>query len=253
MDRAEGTWTGSVATCDAGDVTPPARANALKLLNLYRFLSNMPEVTEDTTMDSEAQQCALIQSANSLSHMIDMTAVCYTQVGADASSKSSISSGPVVGSIDLYMSEGAENAGTMGHRRWIQANSLGPVGFGSGKGSCFYQVGGSGKAGTMFAAWPPSGAVPLAALTTTGVDTNGWTVQSDQVKLNAATVTVTDSGQDMPVTATVLPGGYGSNYALRFVPSGWKTQAGHSYVVTAGVAPAQVTYTVDVVDCSTVN
>ena len=50
-----------------------------------------------------------------------------------------------------------------------------------------------------------------------------------------------------PVTQSTLPGGYGSQYALRIVPTGWTEQAGHSYVVTA--SGTSITYTIDVVDC----
>src|SRR5687767_3810727 len=35
-DLGEGTWSGSTATCDPGDISAGGRANALKLVNLYR-------------------------------------------------------------------------------------------------------------------------------------------------------------------------------------------------------------------------
>jgi len=91
--------------------------------------------------------------------------------------------------------------------------------------------------------------VPLDALTTTDVDSSGWTVQSDTVNVNAGTVTVTDAGQALAVTSAALPAGYGSRYAIRFVPSGWQTQAGHSYTVSLSGTSSPVTYTVEVVDC----
>jgi hypothetical protein len=247
MDMSEGTWSGSVASCDAGDLSAPGRDNALKLVNLYRFLADMPEVAMDDSYNQAAQACALLQSANTLSHDQPTTANCYTQLGADASQHSSISSGKGVHSIDGYMTDGAGNADTMGHRRWIFANYIGPVGFGSATSSCFYQPAGKNNAKKAFVAWPPAGPVPLAAITTTKADTAGWTIQSDSVDLSMATVTVKDGDQDQPVTQSTLPGGYGSQYALRIVPTGWTLTAGHSYAVTA--SGTTVSYTIDVVDC----
>src|SRR6185312_11046352 len=153
-DMSEGVSTGDVTTCDPGDLLPPGRPNSLKLVNLYRFLTGMPEVTEDPTFDTDAQDCAIIQAANGLSHTPATTDTCYNATGAAASNRSSISSGQSVGSIDLYMDDSDNATGlNYGHRTWILANSLGPVGFGSvGTGgrtktaSCFYQVGGMGNA-----------------------------------------------------------------------------------------------------------
>lgn len=247
-DMREGTWSGSVENCDAGDLSSPGRENALKLVNLYRFLVDMPEVEMDPVRNQRAQECALLQSANGLSHDPPTSWKCYTQVGADAAGVSSISSGRGVLSIDLYMTDGEFNADTMGHRRWIFANSLGPVGFGSATSSCFYQADGTGDARKPFVSWPPPGPVPLQALETTEVDTAGWTIQSDSIKVADGSVTVDEAGQALAVTQAPLPGGYGSRYALRIVPTGWTLQAGHSYHVA--VSGTEIDYTIDVVDCS---
>jgi hypothetical protein len=247
-DMSEGTWSGSIDECDAGDIGEPGRANALKLVNLYRFLAEMPEVEMDPERNQRAQECALMQSANGLSHEPPTSWKCYTTVGADASGVSSISGGPGVMSIDLYMTDGEFNADTMGHRRWVFANSLGPVGFGSATSSCFYQADGTGDARKPFVAWPPPGPVPRQALETTDVDNAGWTIQSDSVDLDDATVAVEEGGESLPVTQATLPGGYGSRYALRIVPSDWTLQAGHSYHVT--VSGTEIDYSIDVVDCT---
>lgn len=245
-DLSEGTWTGSVSTCTAGDIGAPGRANALKLVNLYRFLAGMPAVVNDPSWDSEAQQCALIQSANVLSHSPPSTAKCYTAAGADGSARSDLSSGPGVQAIDGYMQD-LGDATTMGHRRWILNNQLGPVGFGSAIASCFMNTGGKGNANKPFVAWPPAGPVPYAAITTTAADQGGWTIQSDTINISSGTVSVVDGTQSLMITQGSLPAGYGSTYTLRFVPSGWKTQAGHSYKVA--VSGTSVTYTVQVLNC----
>src|ERR1035438_3468024 len=184
-DMSEGASTGDITTCDPGDLAATGRPNALKLVNLYRFLAAMPEVTEDSTFDTDAQDCAIIQAANGLTHTPATTATCYNATGANASNRSSICGGQAVGCIDLYMDDSANATGpNYGHRTWILANSLGPVGFGSvGSGgrtmtaSCFYQVGGSGKAGVAYVGWPPAGPVPLQAFTATELDKSGWSLQ----------------------------------------------------------------------------
>jgi hypothetical protein len=256
-DTSEGVSTGDVTTCDPGDLLPPGRPNALKLVNLYRFLTGMPEVTEDLTFDTDAQDCAIIQAANSLSHTVTSTATCYNATGAAASSRSSICSGQAVGCIDLYMDDSDNATGAnYGHRTWILANSLGPVGFGSvGSGrsqtaSCFYQVGGTGNARVPYVGWPPAGPVPLQAFTTTELDKAGWSLQSDSIDLDTATATVMDGTSNQPVTVSTKLGSYGAKYAMGIVPNGWTTQAGHDYTVTIGGTTTPISYTVEVVDCS---
>ncbi len=256
-DMSEGVSTADLTTCDPGDLLPPGRPNALKLVNLYRFLTGMPEVTEDPTFDTDAQDCAIIQAANGLSHMPGTTATCYNATGAAASNRSSICSGQAVGCIDLYMDDSDNATGAnYGHRTWILANSLGPVGFGSagsGRGktaSCFYQVGGTGNAKVPYVGWPPAGPVPLQAFTATELDKAGWSLQSDSINLDAATATVMDGTTNQPVTVSTMLGSYGAKYAMGMVPNGWTSQAGHSYTVTIGGTSTPISYTVQVVDCS---
>ena len=199
-------------------------------------------MTEDPTFDTDAQDCAVIQAANGLSHTPTSTDTCYNATGATASNRSSICGGQAVGCIDLYMDDSANATGpNFGHRTWILANSLGPVGFGSvGSGgrtmtaSCFYQVGGTGKAGVAYVAWPPGGPVPLQAFTATELDKSGWSLQSDTINLGTATATVMDGTTSKPVTVSTNLGSYGAKYAMGITPNGWTSLAGHSYVVTIG-------------------
>jgi hypothetical protein len=255
-DMSEGTWSGNTASCEPGDISAEGRANALRLYNLYRWLGNMPSVVTDPTRDRQAQACALMQTANgSLSHDPPTTWKCYTQEGKDGSASSNISSGPGVSSVDAYMIDNG-NATTLGHRRWIMSNSLGPIGLGSaGKGgaSCMQNLNGTGKAGKAWIAWPPQGIVPIQAFGGSGgrgsVDTTGWMVQSDSINLAGAEVAVTANGADAPVTVTALGSGYGSRYAFRFNPMGWTSKAGTTYAVSVSGIPTPISYEVQVVDC----
>ncbi len=253
VDLSEGTWTGSVGTCDAGDVTGNGRANALKLINLYRWLADLPPVTNDAGRDAMGQECALMMHANGqLSHSPPSSWTCYTSDGASAAGSSNIASTPGVAGVDLYMVDPG-NPTTIGHRRWILSNSLGPVGLGSTDSySCAWVLGGSGSAGAQWTAWPSPGVFPFEAIAPTGwssVDETGWTLQSDSISLSGAQVAVTANSVDKPVQVTSLSSGYGSQYAIRFTPVGWTTQAGTTYhVAVTGVSPA-ITYDVEVVSC----
>jgi len=256
-DVSEGVSTGNVSTCDQGDLLPPGRPNSLKLVNLYRYLAGMPAVTEDPNFDMMAQACAIIQAANPITHTPTTSSACYNATGASASNMSSICSGQSVGCIDLYMNDANGGGPGFGHRQWMFANSLGPVGFGSvgsgrsGTGSCFYQTGGKGKANVPYVAWPPGGPIPLATITTTNVDKAGWSIQSDTISLpTTVTATVVDGTTNMAVTVTGGLPQYGARYVMSILPNGWTEQAGHNYAVTVSGAGMPISYTIQVVDCA---
>ena len=252
-DLNEGIWSGSVNTCSAGDIGAPGRTNALKLVNLYRFLVDLPPVTTDPTLDAKAQKCALMMTANgTLSHSPPSNWTCYTADGANAAGSSNLASTPGVQAVDLYMVDPG-NPTTMGHRRWILSNSFGPTGLGTTNSySCMWAFG-SGNAGKAWTAYPGPGVFPSGAVAPSwsSIDQTGWTLQSYSINLSGAQVTITmDGATNRPVTITHLGANYGSSYAISMVPQGWSTQAGHTYHVSVtGVNPT-IAYDVEVVDCS---
>jgi uncharacterized protein YkwD len=257
-DRAnlsEGTWSGATATCTTGDMSADARANALRLVNLYRWLAALPPVTTDPAHDAEDMACALMMRANNMiSHTPPTTWLCYTAAGADGASNSNVSGGPAVSSVDLYMTDPG-NPTTIGHRRWLLSNSLGPIGIGgTDRSSCLWTLTGTGKAGKPWMAWPPAGIVPVQAVfaggTKGGADTTGWSVESDTINLANAQVTVTLDGANMPVTVAQLLGGYGSKYAISFIPMGWTTQPNKTYSVAITGTATPISYTVQTISCN---
>ena len=253
-DRSEGTWSGSVGSCDAGDVSALGRANALKLVNLYRFIAGLPEVTTNSGRDDAAQECALMMDANGqLSHSPPSTWDCYTSTGAGAAGSSNIAGGPGVQAVDMYMDDYG-NSSTLGHRRWILSNSLGAIGLGSTSSySCMWVIGTGGNAGAQWTAWPSPGVFPFEAISTlywSSLDDTGWSFQSDSIGLSNAEVTVTSGGQELPVTVTNLLGGYGSSSAISFIPDGWSTQPDTNYTVEITGITSPVTYEVQVVQCN---
>jgi uncharacterized protein YkwD len=251
-DLAEGNWSGSLSSCDAGDISAEGRANALKSINLYRWLAKLPAVTTDGARDQKTQECALMMHANNaLSHTPPSSWQCFSGDGSEAAGSSNISPTPGVEGVDLYMADPG-NETTMGHRRWILSGSLGPIGLGSTSGySCMWVVGGSGSSALPFVAWPPPGQFPSGAVTASWASLNdtGWTIQSSSIDLSGASVQITDGSESLGVAVSQLAQGYGDTWAIRIVPQGWTMQAGHSYAVTVTGASQPIAYTVDVIDC----
>ena len=259
LDRAnlaEGEWTGSKAKCDPGTLSTEAKDIALRLVNLYRFLSHMPEAKRDPELDAKAQQCALMMYANnSITHNPPKSWKCYTADGALAAKRSNLSTGPGVRAVDRYMIDmGAHNKPTLGHRRWILSHSLDCIGVGSStiKGSCLWVIGGKGSSPRKWVAWPNDGKVPLAAFSAGGssIDKTGWSLQSDSISFAKAKIVVSSGGKELKTTQWLLKGGYGSKYAIAWTPSGWNTEAGKTYKVEVKGSSADFAYEVEVVDCS---
>jgi hypothetical protein len=178
---------------------------------------------------------------------------CWTDTGAQGASTSNISSGSSVSSVDGYMLDPG-NPTTIGHRRWILSNSLGPIGIGStGDGSsCMQNLGGMGQAGKEWMAWPPPGVLPYGAYSFGNwgsLSDTGWTLQSDELDLSQVGVSVSSGGSPLPVTVTELLGGYGSRDAVRFNPDGWEPEAGQTYSVEVSGAGSEIAYDVHLVDC----
>jgi hypothetical protein len=251
-DLGEGAWSGSVASCDPGDIPQAARDNALRVANLYRWLADLPPITTDDTRNAKAQACALMMTANDqLSHTPPANWTCYGGDGAEAAGSSNIASTPAVFAVDLYMVDPG-NPTTLGHRRWLLSNTIGPTGIGSTDTySCMWTLGGSGAANADWIAWPPPGPFPYEAsqLPWTSMDETGWSIQSDTRDFSAATVEITANDEARPVTITVLGAGYGSNSAISMIPQGWTMTIGESYHVRIDGAGATIEYDVDIVEC----
>jgi uncharacterized protein YkwD len=251
----EGTWSGSVDTCMAGDISADGRENALRLFNLVRWLADLPAVVTEDARNQQAQACALMMTANkALSHDPPADWLCFSDLGKKGASTSNISGGPGVSSVFSYMVDDG-NLTTFGHRRIILANDLGPIGLGSaGKGgsSCMQNIGGTGKATKAWMAWPPPGAFPMQAYTDTykrSLDTTGWSIQSKSIDLTAAQVAVTSGGQTQPVKVEQLTGSYGSAKAIRIVLDGWKAAVGSTYAVSVSGTATPIAYEFQLVDC----
>jgi len=251
VDLDEGSWSGNVNSCSVGALSQVGIDNTLKLVNLYRFIAGQDPVSIDANMSDGAQACSLMMDANNaLSHSPPPDWDCYTGQGADSAGDSNIATTPSVQAVDLYMVDPG-NETTLGHRRWILGSWVGPVGIGGTDSYSCLAVNGDGTPGSEWVAWPPPGVFPLTAVdpSWTDIDATGWSLQSDDIDLSGASVTVTKGGQDMPMQVTLLLDWYGSESALSMIPQGWQTSPGTYRVEVSGVA-VPISYDVDVVDCA---
>lgn len=232
-------WTGSPATCDRGDLDPVAADHALRRINVHRLLAGIEPFTMEAAWTGAAQACALIAHANGrLSHEPPRSSACWSEAGAEISERSLVANVSLVPSVAAYFQDPGNEA-TMVHRRWLLDETLSNVGFGStDRYSCVVVAGSRTKASARptsargWAAWPPAGPVPLDVFEAEKLDTAGWTVQSTSEELARATVTVSRDGTELPIVATSLTASMGSRSAIRFVPQGWRTEAGRVYTVT---------------------
>lgn len=251
-DRREGVWTGSAAACDPGTWLEPGPSNTLAQVNLYRALAALPPVTLDPDKNAAAQACALIMDANgAIEHAIPDGWRCLDTTGVAAAGLSNLATTAGVLAVDLYMSD--NQVDSLGHRRWILSSSLGPIGVGSTNDfSCLHVLDGDGSVDRLWTAWPPSGEVPIQALHQADwldTDAAGWSIQSDRIDLNAGLVTVTRDGASLPVDVAAVDTGFGSTFALRIRPRGWRTEVGGTYEISVSNVSPQVHYSFTAVDC----
>ena len=251
--RAEGAWTGAASSCEPGGYLDPGPANTLAQVNLYRALAGLPPVALDLEKSRDAQACALAMHANrAIAHEIPVEWECRSDAAVAAARLSNLATTAAVASIDLYMTdEGTET--TLGHRRWLLSNTLGPIGVGSTTSySCVHVILGDGRAGARWTAWPPPGDVPVQALRPASwmdTDRAGWSIQRDSIDLRRGEDSVSTGGTPLEVEVWPLAEGYGSTFGLGIRPVGWRTDIGTTYDVLVTGLSEEIAYSFTLVDC----
>lgn len=240
------TTRGDVSTCDAGDVTRDGHNDAMRRVNLYRWLVGLDPSGTDAVNQAKAQQAALMMDANSaLSHSPPMSWKCYTQDGAMAAGSSNLALGTrtPASTVDLYVED--RNVASLGHRRWVMSPTLDKVGFGhSGRGGAMWVFGrGSGMTSPEYVSYPSAGPFPAPALR------GEWSLTSSK-SLSGAVVKVTPRG-GMPKTymPQMLSGGVGSHRnAMKYSPEG--IEVGETYIIEVTLGDGTVwSWETQVVSC----
>jgi len=247
--RARTVWTAGADPCAPGTLSPEAHDDAMRTLNLYRWLAGVAPATADPALAAQQQACAVMMTVNSsLSHAPPSTWRCYAAAGAQAAGSSNLALGTATpaAAVDLYANERDQN---LGHRRWVFSRTLGATWHGATtRASCMQTFRTVRSPTTLPAvvAWPNPGPAPMEAFG--GV----WHAQDGARSVAGATVTVRNeaTGAELAVTAVAASGNYGNGPALAWRPSGWTPAEGTTYAVTLTYASgAPVTYRTTPVRC----
>lgn len=242
---------GDVAECSPGDLDPDDTEAALDHINFARQLAGLPAFTLNHDASTLALEAAVLMEANDrLSHSPDDTWACYTEQAAQTAEVSLLAKAPAVEAVGQYLVDFG-NATTLTHRRWLLSDWLDTIGIGGTLETSAVRLEGPWEVGNGWTAWPPEGAFP-AELAVSGIydlDGEGWSIQSDDIDLSEAEVTVTTADGTFPQAVEVLAPNFGSIHAIRFLPDGFSTTVG-SYTVDVAGVDTPFSYTVDIVACT---
>jgi hypothetical protein len=132
--KADPVWIASSTSCAPGETPLPAQQDALRRLNLVRWIAGLDPVTLDATWSSMASACSIIQAyLGDISHFPDPSATCYTQQGGTASAQSQLAGGCRSAAAcmdDLFWDWGENNQHIDGHRKGLMHPGLRTVGIG---------------------------------------------------------------------------------------------------------------------------
>lgn len=236
-------WSGPTTGCTLGTLDPRAIEDALRVMNVHRWLAGLDPVVEDAAYSAMCQEAALIQRGiGTLDHYPDPADPCYTADGDTASGSSNLAAGSstLAGAVDLYIRD--PGIPSLGHRRWVLYPDYAEAGFGHVDAdpsdpyryySAQWVFGIQPRTHPDFVAWPSPGPFPIDAPVGT------WSFQVDGGGFASATVVVTRSSDSAVMSVTshgALPNGYGWN-GISFDVAG--VVASESYDVTvSGVTGA---------------
>ncbi|MGD0683646.1 MAG: Ig-like domain repeat protein, partial [Streptosporangiaceae bacterium] len=262
-------WTGNIAGCNPGTVTPAFLQSVLRRINYYRTMAGEPDVTFNGTdagtsadpNNAEAQAAALMESANNfLQHTPPQAGTnCWTQQAFNGSSSSNLNETPSTAAgatgppgIDDLM----QDSGAIGHRRNMLNPSIDVMGAGAVPATTGFQgtlaqlvlttpLATRPPTRTPYIAWPPAGFVPYQVVYPVwsfGLPGANFSNASVSVKLNGTPVGTQVNCFD-PTTPALLAtnpacGQYGDpaiSWSLSTVPVGstWpKPAQDDTYAVT---------------------
>ncbi|HUQ63985.1 MAG TPA: FG-GAP-like repeat-containing protein [Acidimicrobiales bacterium] len=208
-------WNGNVASCQAGTISAGHRAAMMNRVNWYRAMAGVLDgVVEDPTFTTDAQNAALIMSANNfLSHDPAPGNLCYSTSGDKGANNSNLYLGiSGVEAIDGWIQDPGANNTAVGHRVWMLEPTQVRMGPGSipsntapnpPKSAALYVIDPPNLFGAAqptreasgFISWPPRGFVPNNKVY------SRWSLQNNGADFSNAQVQVTVNGQ--PTTTTI--------------------------------------------------
>jgi len=261
-------WSGSIAACSAGSTRSAYQTAVIERVNFYRALAGLPGTVLNHASSgtrSNTQQAALMMAAQGqLNHSPGAGWACYSSGGAGAAGTSNLALGARgTEALAMYMDDWGDFNSAVGHRRWMlyppQAEiASGDIPNGSGWDSnALNVIGGFGArpATPNGVAWPPRGFVPHQLLPAVS---NRWSLSYPNASFAGATVSMSRSGQMIPVQYEPVQDGYGDNTLVwrpNTAPSGvvyGSAGVDRTYSITVsgigGVPGGAISYTVTVMD-----
>jgi hypothetical protein len=251
-------------TCDSGSISQGSIDDAIRRLNVYRWLVGLQPTSEKKSLSEKAQKCSIIHAHNDPSgnpHSPPSSSKCYNAEGGSVSGQSNLSWGVdhPAKTVAQYISD--ERVPSLGHRLWAISPGLLTTGFGMAKGTNRYQGWGS----CMFVfeksqapavdvvAFPPAGNVPIEAMgnprSSLGAPVKDWSFHSSKYPISSSNLTVTltrkGDGNVQTLQGKYLRKSYGMPGAgISFRPA--FPSAGESYTVKL---PNGHSYDVNFVSC----
>lgn len=242
-------WTGNITNCSPGSTSATSKEATLRRINYYRAMAGLPSsATLDATFSANAQQAALMMSANSaLSHTPPPTWSCFTTVGSNAAANANIAIGSSgANAVDGYIRDQGANNAAVGHRRWLlypqtQLFGTGDIpasGTNSSANAIWVFDGNYGGARPAvrdgFVAWPPPGYVPNPVVY------NRWSFSYPGANFSGTTVAVTSNGVAISAPLETFTPNVGEE-TLVFRPGSLSGNSSTAYPAPAADTVYQVT------------
>lgn len=124
----------ATAACAPGETTAAGQADAVRRVNLARWLSGLEPVRVNSQWSTLASACAIIQAhLGDLDHYPEPTATCYTAAGGAASGESQLALNartPADAIDNLIWDSGDNNRHILGHRHGLLLPGVREIGVG---------------------------------------------------------------------------------------------------------------------------
>ncbi len=211
-------WNGSVADGDAGTLGTDYLNAIAARIDDYRWMAGLPGgITLDPTENADAQQAALMMSANGLLDHDPLPGwIDYSAAGAQGAASSNLSLGASgTDAIDGYISDAynISDPNSVGHRLWLldpttRTMGIGDIptpdyGYPQANAVWVIQSDSPPAPYVSMVAWRPAGFVPDSLIPAK------WSIQTDQnADFSNATVSMTKNGVPEQVTILSISGLY---------------------------------------------
>ncbi len=201
-------FTGDVANCQPGTISPAYAQDVVDRLNWYRDLAGVDgDVVLNRALDGRVQQAAMIMAAGDFwHHHAPANTPCRTDAGATAIERSNLSRIPGAGAVDEYFVDWGAGNEDVGHRRMLLHPELGSVGVGEAPDlgtnrsvNAIQTWDGFWDGATAqpeAVVWPTAGSFPEALVPPR------WSITVRDADFTNASVSVTRNGT--PISVTVL-------------------------------------------------